>query len=114
MSTSLFCYVYVLRSRLDSHHYVGLTRDLRERLREHRDGRVLSTRDRRPLELVYYEHAATFAMQPAARRTSRPLGDGIKVLEYNKLVSEELEKKAVMMKKALRISAFAALLVVAP
>src|SRR6266487_1640891 len=48
-------YVYVLRSQVDRQFYVGLTRDLPIRLRAHNDGRVDSTKKRRPLELVYWE-----------------------------------------------------------
>jgi len=48
-------YVYVLLSLRDSRFYTGYTEDLRKRLEEHRQGRVNSTRARRPLELAYYE-----------------------------------------------------------
>jgi putative endonuclease len=48
-------YVYVLLSLKDSRFYTGYTEDLRKRLEEHQQGRVNSTRDRRPLELAYYE-----------------------------------------------------------
>lgn len=45
---SEFCYVYVLRSRVDGHFYVGLTHDLRRRFEEHQAERgrflVLITR----------------------------------------------------------------------
>ncbi len=50
-----FCYVYVLQSLKDHHLYVGLTRDLRNRFKEHQDGRVPATTNRRPFVLVYYE-----------------------------------------------------------
>jgi putative endonuclease len=50
-----YCYVYVLRSSKDAQFYVGLTRDVRERLQSHNDGQVLSTKHRVPLELVYWE-----------------------------------------------------------
>ena len=50
-----YCYVYVLQSEIDQQFYVGLTRDLLTRLKAHNDGRVNSTRKRRPLELVYWE-----------------------------------------------------------
>jgi len=55
MSVNQFCYVYVLRSQLDGQLYVGLTRDLRQRFQQHQAGEVISTRNRRPLELIYYE-----------------------------------------------------------
>ena len=48
-------YVYVLQSEKDRHFYVGYTRDLRKRLKLHNQGRVESTKNRRPLKLVYYE-----------------------------------------------------------
>lgn len=47
-------YIYILRSARDKRLYVGSATDLRKRLREHRDGRVRSTRHRRPLSLEAY------------------------------------------------------------
>lgn len=48
-------YVYVLLSQKDNRFYTGYTEDLKQRLEEHRLGKVASTRNRKPLELVYYE-----------------------------------------------------------
>lgn len=48
-------YVYVLKSQKDGMCYIGSTNDLRRRVKEHDDGLVVSTKPRRPLELVYYE-----------------------------------------------------------
>ncbi len=48
-------YVYVLMSGADGGFYTGLTGDLKRRVGEHSEGLVVTTRDRRPLELVYYE-----------------------------------------------------------
>jgi putative endonuclease len=50
-----YCYVYVLRSHVDRQFYVGLTQDLPARLQAHNDGRVDSTKKRRPFELMYWE-----------------------------------------------------------
>jgi putative endonuclease len=50
-----YCYVYVLRSIKDGHFYVGLTRNLRVRLQAHNSGQVSSTKNRVPLELIYWE-----------------------------------------------------------
>ena len=61
-------YVYVLRSVLDGQLYTGCTRDLRSRVALHNAGKVLSTKDRRPLELIYYE--ACLKEQDAFRRES--------------------------------------------
>lgn len=48
-------YVYVLKSKKDGHWYTGSTRDLRKRLNEHNVGRVFSTKQRGPFDLIYYE-----------------------------------------------------------
>ena len=48
-------YTYVLQSSKDSNFYVGFTQDLKQRFEEHEKGRVDSTKNRRPLKLVYYE-----------------------------------------------------------
>lgn len=44
-----------MKSKKDNKLYIGSTNNLRRRLLEHSEGKVLSTRERRPLELVYYE-----------------------------------------------------------
>jgi len=48
-------FVYVLRSSKDKQFYVGRTKDINQRLKEHTQGRVESTKDRRPLKLIYVE-----------------------------------------------------------
>lgn len=48
-------YVYVLKSLVDDGLYIGCTKDLKERIKAHNSGRVKSTKDRIPLELIYYE-----------------------------------------------------------
>ncbi len=48
-------YVYILKSLKDKRLYIGYTSDLKLRYKEHCDGKVKSTKDRRPLELIYYE-----------------------------------------------------------
>ena len=48
-------YTYVLQSLNDMKFYVGYTKDLKLRFEKHTKGFVESTRDRRPLKLVYYE-----------------------------------------------------------
>ena len=50
-----FYYVYVLVSRRDKNFYVGYANNLKSRFEQHSKGYVHSTKDRRPLELVYYE-----------------------------------------------------------
>jgi putative endonuclease len=50
-----YYYTYVLRSQIDRHFYTGYTSNLMNRLDEHNAGKVESTKNRRPLELVYWE-----------------------------------------------------------
>jgi len=45
-------YVYILKSLKDNGFYIGQSRNLERRLREHNTGAVSSTRSRRPLILV--------------------------------------------------------------
>lgn len=54
-------YVYVLRSLADSRTYTGSTPNLVRRMAEHNEGKVVATRNRRPLELVYSEQFADLA-----------------------------------------------------
>ena len=48
-------YTYVIQSLKDKRFYTGYTSDLRKRLDEHNNGNVLSTKNRGPFELIYYE-----------------------------------------------------------
>lgn len=48
-------YVYVLQSKKDGKLYTGCTNDLKVRLKKHNKGKVNSTKDRKPLILIYYE-----------------------------------------------------------
>lgn len=45
--------VYVLKSQKEKWYYVGLTKDLKQRVNEHNMGRVRSTKNRKPYDLVY-------------------------------------------------------------
>ena len=59
-------YTYVLRSKKDRQFYTGYTNDLRGRLKLHNAGKVESTKNRLPVELVYYE--ASLNQQDATHR----------------------------------------------
>ena len=48
-------YTYVLQSEVDGNFYAGSTKDLKLRFDQHKKGYVESTKDRRPLKLIYYE-----------------------------------------------------------
>jgi putative endonuclease len=48
-------YTYVLISKKDMQFYVGFTKNLKLRFEQHKKGFVEATRQRRPVELIYYE-----------------------------------------------------------
>jgi putative endonuclease len=48
-------YVYILQSLKNKRLYVGFTANLRDRFNEHEKGKVSSTKNIRPLILIYYE-----------------------------------------------------------
>jgi putative endonuclease len=48
-------YTYILQSLKDKEFYVGYTNNLKKRFKEHNDGKIISTKLRKPLKLVYYE-----------------------------------------------------------
>ena len=48
-------YIYLLISNKDGDQYTGLTETVDQRLKDHNSGKVVSTKNRRPLELIYFE-----------------------------------------------------------
>ena len=48
-------YVYVLKSAKDKEFYTGFAANLEKRLEKHEEGLVIATKNRRPLNLIYYE-----------------------------------------------------------
>jgi len=46
---------YTYQSENDGNLYVGFTKDLKQRFDQHKKGMVDSTKNRRPLKLIYYE-----------------------------------------------------------
>ena len=68
-------YVYILLSEKDGKFYTGSTNDLKRRIKEHKSGQVKSTRNRLPLELIYYE-ACLDEMDARARETYLKSGMG--------------------------------------
>jgi putative endonuclease len=51
----MFYYTYVLKSKKDEKLYIGWSNNLRQRIVKHKRGMVLATRNRLPIELIYYE-----------------------------------------------------------
>ena len=51
----MFYYTYVVQSLKDKQWYTGCTNNLRKRLKEHNEGRVSATKNRKPFRLIYCE-----------------------------------------------------------
>lgn len=55
ISNKRYYYIYVLRSEKDKNFYVGFTENLKSRFEQHCKGQVMSTKNRRPVEIIYSE-----------------------------------------------------------
>lgn len=51
----IWFYTYVLRNDTKNKFYIGATKDLKQRLKQHNRGLVFSTKYLRPLRLIYFE-----------------------------------------------------------
>ena len=76
--------VYVLRSLKDGKLYIGMTKNLLERLKRHEQDKVRSTRHRRPFQLP---HAEEFQDCIKARRREKYLKSGSGHLEISRMLS---------------------------
>ena len=65
-------YVYILRL-INSSFYTGSTPDINRRLKEHKNGKSKSTKDFRPVKLVWY---CIFPTRLQARRFEKYLKTG--------------------------------------
>ena len=78
-------YTYVLQSNKDDNFYVGFTKDLKLRFEQHTKGQVDSTKNRRPLKLIYYE--ACLKQEDATKREKYLKTYNGKRFLYNRLKS---------------------------
>ena len=62
----MYYYVYVLLSEKDNQFYTGYSSNLNDRIIRHNEGKVDSTKNRRPLRLIYWEGCLN--QQDATRR----------------------------------------------
>jgi len=63
-------YMYLLQSKKDNKFYIGYSSDLRIRFKQHCEGKVDATKNRRPVELIYYE---SYNEEKLARQRERNL-----------------------------------------
>lgn len=47
-------YVYILQSKKDASNYIGVTEDLKTRVKDHNQGKASYSKTRRPFILVWY------------------------------------------------------------
>ncbi|MCR9253952.1 MAG: GIY-YIG nuclease family protein [bacterium] len=66
--------IYAIQSKVDNRIYVGFTKDLNRRLKEHYQGKTKSTKGFRPWILIYQEKAPDRA---SARKREKYLKSGI-------------------------------------
>lgn len=62
----MYFFVYILQSEKDGNFYTGFTTNLKNRIASHNKGLVTSTKNRRPLKLVYFE--GSLNQEDATRR----------------------------------------------
>ena len=77
--------VYILKSKKDFKYYIGSTSNLEERLAKHNSGGNISTKNRRPLVLVYSEtyNTKTEALSRERKIKSYKGGQAFKSLVSN-------------------------------
>ncbi len=51
----IMIYTYILQSKKNNNWYTGVTNDLRKRFRLHNENKVVSTKNKGPFVLIYYE-----------------------------------------------------------
>ncbi len=73
-------YTYVIKSQKDGKLYIGHTKDLIARMKEHNDGLVKSTKSRKPFKLSYYE-ACNILEDAIKREKSLKTGFGRRYLK---------------------------------
>jgi putative endonuclease len=64
--------VYILQSEKDNKRYIGFTHNIALRLNQHNSGQVKSTKNRRPLKLIYTE---TFENKYEAMKREKEIKD---------------------------------------
>ena len=82
-------YVYVLRSDKDGKFYIGQTNNLENRMWRHKSGYIVSTKNRRPLKLVFYEEYPNRS-QAMRREKFLKSGEGHKII-YQRFVDAARE-----------------------
>lgn len=89
VSSSQHYFVYILFSTKDKKLYIGYSTNLEQRIIEHNAGRVTSTKNRKPLMLIYNE---VFIDKDDARARERFLKSGFGREQMKKALKSTLFK----------------------
>ena len=83
-------YVYVLqRKEEEKRHYIGFTRDLRQRMANHQAGKACKTTKNGEWKLIYYE---AYLSEKDARRRERRLKDGRAIYHLKERIRISMEE----------------------
>ena len=55
-------FLYILKSLKDNGYYIGISQDVKKRLLYHNNGRVRSTKNHRPLKIIYQEQCGLMSI----------------------------------------------------
>lgn len=81
-------YAYILYSFKDKKLYIGFTNNLKQRLIQHANGQVDSTKNRLPVKLIHYEF---FINEKDARSREKFLKSGYGRKQFKKILKNTLE-----------------------
>jgi len=81
-------FLYILQSLVTNNHYVGITDNLQKRLDYHNNGRVFSTKNKRPWKIIYNEEHKN--IKEAREREKylksyKGVGEKRRIIENNKI-----------------------------
>ena len=82
-------YVYLLRSAKTPWIYIGCTNDLQNRLIEHKEGRVFSTKRMLPVELIYFEAYNSRGCAYQREKALKAFGSGLSHLKSRLKLNKE-------------------------
>lgn len=83
-------FVYFLYCEVKNNIYVGCTNNIKRRLSEHQNGFVKSTKNNRPVKLIYYEKYDTLSL---ARKREKYLKSLYGYRERKKIVEKIINNK---------------------
>lgn len=76
-------YVYILKSLRDNGFYIGICKNLKERLEKHNKGGARSTKARRPFKLLFSEEYSNYLRAREREKELKSYKGGVK---FKKLI----------------------------